>query len=148
MLNTSLRQNIQQYNFKFNYNFYRIEINFIKLCSVQYDLAAVCGSKSYLLVYNFVQLSFENSVVWGIGHLILWHSIPNAVFLSTIFMFNSTVWYSISYFLSFAEFLKCILWLEIEQFENFIAVIMIFWIWCTLFHTYTTVYLKVSNTIE
>lgn len=58
-------------------------------------------------------------------------------FLSTIFMFNSTVWYSISYFLSFAEFLKCILWLEIEQFENFIAVIMIFWIWCTFIHTYT-----------
>lgn len=63
-------------------------------------------------------------------------------FLSTIFMLNSTIWYSISYFLSFKEFLKCILWLEIEQLENFIAVIMIFWIWCTFIHTYTTVYLR------
>lgn len=62
LLNTGLGQNIQQYNFKFHYNYYRIEINFIKLCSVEYDLAAVCGSKTYLLVYNFVQLSFGNSV--------------------------------------------------------------------------------------
>lgn len=99
----------------------------------------------FIILFNF---HLKIKWIWGIGHLILWHSIPNAVFFIDNLYAQQHNMMQHQLFFIFQRIFKCILWLEIEQFENFIAVIMIFWIWCTFIHTYTTVYLKVSHTIE